>query len=123
MNSHPVRPSTRWVVPPPWLASEAGAPPASPKAKDAQKPRPRLDRCTGSVLVELLQRDLWLGHHRVAVRHFLMARACGMPMPVAMQERCEQLLQVCPREVREGIEQAVRSWAEMMPSRGAAPGA
>jgi hypothetical protein len=66
------------------------------------------------VLLQLLQRDLRLGHHRVALRHFLMTQACGVHLPVSLRLECEKLLLACPVSQRTRIERDVDCWAGMI---------
>jgi hypothetical protein len=108
-------PATRWAVPPPWTPAPVAVPPV-PRPKIAAKRASKCfsaDQCTGTVLLGLLERDLVLGNHRVALRHFLMAQACGMQPPRSVQKRCEELLRTTSQQTRDRIECSVNAWAKM----------
>jgi hypothetical protein len=108
-------PATRWVIPPPWSSSPVPpetieAPPTDapvPARRTAKRDRPST---TAAVLLELLQRDLRFGYRWVALRHFLMVRACGVQLPADLREQCERLLLECPVSSQERVARSVEWW-------------
>jgi hypothetical protein len=102
------RPATRWVVLPSFerLCAERdgfAAPASSAPAAAA-----------ASELPTLLARDLRRGHVNLAIRHFLMARACGSGVPPGLQRDCEALLRACPSTRRRRIARDVENWVRMV---------
>jgi hypothetical protein len=89
--------------------------------RPANASRPELpklsQRSTAAVLQDLLAKDLRRGHRRLALRHFLMLRACGVCPSPQLQEECEQLLGACPEETRRRIAAGVDGWTQMVHSR------
>jgi hypothetical protein len=101
-----MKPATRWVMLPSFerlLEERDGlAPPQSVSAAEA------------SALPALVARDLHRGHVNLAIRHFLMARACGNGVPRGVERHCEALLEACPGPRRHRIARDVDNWVRML---------
>ena len=100
------QPATRWVVLPSFerLCAERDGLVAPASAAPA----------AASELPTLVARDLHRGHVNLAIRHLLMARACGSGVPPGMALRCENLLQACPSARRHRIARDVDNWVRMV---------
>ena len=102
------RPATRWVVLPSFERLCAERDGLKPPGLGAEAP------AAASELPTLVARDLRRGHVNLAIRHFLMARACGSGVPPGMARRCEVLLQACPSARRHRIARDVDNWVRMV---------
>lgn len=76
-------------------------------------PARRPPRTTEEYLLSQLLRDLRLGYRNVAIRHFLMLRARGGPVPVEVANTCEKLLAECPDSRRTATRLQVEEWLEI----------
>lgn len=104
------RPATRWCAPYPF-GSGAGAASGSPAGETAA---PAMAPATCEVLLQQLAEDLDHGRWRVAIRRFLMLRACGRGVPLRLRRRCELHIERCPPPVLRRIAADVQAWSHML---------
>ena len=68
----------------------------------------------------MLAADLSKDHVNIAIRHFLMLQASGVPVPMAIAKRCMELLHMCHRcvfgELRRTSSVGYRRWASVVSS-------
>jgi hypothetical protein len=118
-----MQPTTRWVPPHPFGGVPAAAlPPQALQTPEGKRPewgRKRTPADSQACIAGLLMNDLDKGHRFKAIRHFLMLRALGTPLPPPTESRCVQLLECCPPHKRRRIADDVMRWIDMLDKRHA----
>ena len=110
-----MQPATRWAFPPPFEnRTECARRSAQAAARRLAARRSLPGSGDHAPLLALLIADLCQGHFHVAVRHFLMLRACGAKLPALIERSCEELLQACPVGRRTKITRDVENWLAMV---------
>ena len=102
------RPATRWVVRP---NLEVTASLQSTRAQHDAVP------CVSGPVQALLVADLSRGHVYIAIRHYLMLRASGAPVPAPVAEECTALLKACPARRLQRIAVDVERWFQTVSRR------
>ena len=102
------RPATRWVVRPSFEVPATFRNTHDDGAQHGAVP------CVQGPVQALLAADLAKGHVRLAIRHFLMLRASGVPVPAAVSEECTALLNACPARLLQRIVLDVERWLQVV---------
>ncbi len=75
------------------------------------------DDATAAALLRMLERNVRLGQHKLALRHWLMLHERRATVPAHLVSYCEQARERCSSRELAAIESAVAAWVSMCSPR------